>query len=214
MKRRNVLLIAALTAALCLSACGKDSEEASNEIQDITVEAEDLPGNTADDEASAPEEDVYTDDEEAPGEGYVRSSLTNLWVKEEVANSRPISVMMPTDSAAQPQYGIGSAGVLYEIMEEGSISRQMAIIEGWQDMEKIGNIRSVRHYYVPVGLEWDSIIVHFGGPYYADNWVTRPDVNNITGTHTGNTNVAPGSEAFFRSNDKKHRITHIHPVKS
>ena len=38
-------------------------------------------------------------------------------------------------------------------------------------MEKIGNIRSVRHYYVPVGLEWDSIIVHFGGPYYADAWV-------------------------------------------
>ena len=46
--------------------------------------------------------------------------------------------MMPTDSEAQPQYNIGNAGVLYECMEEGSISRQMAIIEGWQDMEKIG----------------------------------------------------------------------------
>lgn len=202
MKRHNILLIAALTAALCISGCGKQDEEASTEIQDITVEAEDLP-STAEEETPEPEEEVITDDEEAPGEGYVRSSLTNLWVKEEVANSRPIAVMMPTDSVAQPQYGIGSAGVLYEIMEEGSISRQMAIIEGWQDMEKIGNIRSVRHYYVPVGLEWDSIIVHFGGPYYADAWVTRSDVNNITGTHTGNTNVAPGSEAFFRSNDKK-----------
>ena len=202
MKRRNVLLIAALSAALCLSGCGKDSEEASTEIQDITVEAEDIPTDTAE-ESTEPVEEVYTDDEEAPGEGYVRSSLTNLWVKEEIANSRPISVMMPTDSAAQPQYGIGSAGVLYEIMEEGSISRQMAIIEGWQDLEKIGNIRSVRHYYIPVGLEWDSIIVHFGGPFYADDWVMRPDVNNITGTHTGNTKVAPGSEAFFRSSDKK-----------
>ncbi len=203
MKKRNVLLIAALTAALCLSACGKEESEETSAIQDITVEAEDLPGDT-EEETSEPEEDATpVDDEEAPGEGYVRSSLTNLWVKEEVANSRPISVMMPTDAVAQPQYGIGSAGVLYEIMEEGSISRQMAIIEGWQDMEKIGNIRSVRHYYVPVGLEWDSIIVHFGGPYYADAWVMREDVNNITGTHTGNTNVAPGSEAFFRSNDKK-----------
>ena len=125
MKRHNILLIAALTAALCISGCGKQDEEVSTEIQDITVEAEDLPG-TAEEESSEPEEEVITDDEEAPGEGYVRSSLTNLWVKEEVANSRPIAVMMPTDSAAQPQYGIGSAGVLYEIMEEGSISRQMA----------------------------------------------------------------------------------------
>ena len=45
MKKRNVFLIAALTAALCLSGCGKDSEEASSEIQDITVEAEDIPGH-------------------------------------------------------------------------------------------------------------------------------------------------------------------------
>ena len=203
MKKRNVFLIAALAAALCLSGCGKDSEEASSEIQDITVEAEDIPAPDGTEESSEPEEEVFVDDEEAPGEGYVRSSLTNQWVKEEIADSRPIAVMMPTDSVAQPQYAIGSAGILYEIMEEGQISRQMAIIEGWQDIEKIGNIRSVRHYYIPVGMEWDSIIVHFGGPFYCDSWVERPEVNNITGTHTGNSKASPGSEAFFRSNDKK-----------
>lgn len=206
MKKRNVLLIAALTAALCLSGCGKDSEEASSEIQDITVEAEDIPAKDTEEEPAAPAEETYTDDEEAPGEGYVRSSLTNLWVKEEAANTRPIAVMMPTDSVAQPQYAIGSAGVLYEIMEEGQISRQMAIIEGWQEFEKIGNIRSVRHYYVPVGMEWDSIIVHFGGPFYANDIISSPGVDNISGTITGvdgNSTPANGSEAFFRSNDKK-----------
>lgn len=201
MKKRNIFLMTALIAALVLSACGKGSKETSSEIQDITLEGEDL--SNVSEESGASGEEVYADNEEAPGEGYVRSSLTNLWVKEEIANSRPISVMMPTDSVAQPQYAIGSAGVLYEIMEEGQISRQMAIIEGWQELEKIGNIRSTRHYYIPIGLEWDSIIVHFGGPYYVDDWVTRSDVNNITGTHTGNTNVAPGSEAFFRTSDKK-----------
>lgn len=206
MKRRNVLLIAALTATLCLSGCGKGSEEASTEIKDITVEAEDIP-TTTEEEPSAPEEEVVTDDEEAPGEGYVRSSLTNLWVKEEIANSRPISVMMPTDKAAQPQYGIGYAGVLYEIMEEGSISRQMAIIEGWQELDRIGNIRSVRHYYVPVGLEWDSIIVHFGGPYYAAEIINSKSVDNISGALVGVSNSVSTSKgmtdgAFFRSKDK------------
>lgn len=62
MKRRNILLIAALTAALCMSGCGKQDEEASTEIQDIVVEAEDLP-NTADEETPEPEEEVVTDDE-------------------------------------------------------------------------------------------------------------------------------------------------------
>lgn len=205
MKKHTILLIAALTAALCFSGCGKgDSEEASSEIQDITVDAEDLPGEGEEQPAEAPEE-VYVDDEEPPGEGYVRSSLTNLWVKEEDANTRPIAVMMPTDSVAQPQYAIGSAGVLYEIMEEGSISRQMAIIEGWQDFDKIGNIRSIRHYYVPVGMEWDSIIVHFGGPFYANDIISSTGVDNISGTTTGvpgNSTPAHGSEAFFRSSDK------------
>lgn len=201
MKKHTILLAAALTAALCFSGCGKnESEEVSSDIEDITVEAEEIPTET-EEPVEAPEE-VYVDDEEAPGEGYVRSSLTNLWVTEDVANTRPIAVMMPTDSVAQPQYAIGSAGVLYEIMEEGSISRQMAIIEGWQEFDKIGNIRSIRHYYVPVGMEWDSIIVHFGGPFYADDWVDRPEVNNITGTHTGNSKNSPGAEAFFRSSDK------------
>lgn len=204
MKKRNIFLITALTVALCFSGCGKKSEEAST-VQDITVEVEELPAPAEEEpvaEESVEPEAVYVDDEDPPGEGYVRSALTNLWVKEEVANSRPIAVMMPTDAGAQPQYAIGSAGVLYEIMEEGKISRQMAIIEDWKGFEKIGNIRSARHYYIPVGMEWDSIIVHFGGPFYVDSWVERPEVNNITGTHTGNSKLSPGSEAFFRAKDK------------
>ncbi len=201
MKKYPIFLIAALTAALYLSGCGKEpSEEVSVDIEDITAEPEQIPENTEED--SAPQEDTYVDDEEAPGEGYVRSPLTNLWVKEEVAASRPIAVMMPTDSVAQPQYNIGNAGILYEIMEEGDISRQMAIIEGWQDMEKIGNIRSIRRYYIPLGLEWDSIIVHFGGPFYADELITSPGVDNITGAAVGNTKVSPGSGAFFRDSGK------------
>ncbi len=195
MKKLKILLIAALAAAICLAGCGKESEEASSEIESITIDAEDIPEPTP---VPTPEAETEVDDEEPPGEGYVRSSLTNMWVTEEVANSRPIAVMMPTDKAAQPQYAIGNAGILYEIMEEGDISRQMAIIEDWKGFEKIGNVRSIRRYYIPVGLEWDSIIVHFGGPFYVDDLITRSDVDNITGTHTGNTNVSPGADAFFR----------------
>jgi hypothetical protein len=87
-------------------------------------------------------------------------------------------------------------------MEEGSISRQEAIIEGWQDMEKIGNIRSCRRYYIYPSMEWDSILVHFGGVFYMQDLITRSDINNISGTHEyGTGGDAPGSAAFFRSSD-------------
>ena len=70
----------------------------------------------------------------------VRSVYTNELISSAQASQRPIAVMMPTDKAAQPSYGIGNAKILYEIMEEGEISRQLAIIDDWQGL----NLRSVR----------------------------------------------------------------------
>ena len=90
--------------------------------------------------------------EEGPA-GYVRSVYTNEWVPAAQAASRPIAIMMPTDQAAQPSYGISHAKVLYEVMEEGDISRQLAIIDDWQGLSRIGNIRSCRAYYIGI-LFW------------------------------------------------------------
>lgn len=69
--------------------------------------------------AAAPAAELHA--EEGPA-GYVRSVYTNEWVPAAQAASRPIAIMMPTDKAAQPSYGISHAKVLYEIMEEGDIS--------------------------------------------------------------------------------------------
>ena len=70
--------------------------------------------------ALAPAGEVHA--QEGPA-GYVGSVYTNEWVPAAQAASRPIAIMMPTDKAAQPSYGISHAKVLYEIMEEGDISR-------------------------------------------------------------------------------------------
>ena len=84
--------------------------------------------------AAAPAAEVNA--EEGPA-GYVRSVYTNEWVPAAQAASRPIAIMMPTDQAAQPSYGISHAKVLYEVMEEGDISRQLAIIDDWQGLSRI-----------------------------------------------------------------------------
>ena len=110
------------------------------------------------------------------------SVLTGEAIDPELAKQRPIAVMFPIDKEAQPQYGLSNVDVFYEISEEGNMSRQMGIIQDWQKLERIGNIRSIRAYFVYEALEWDPIIIHFGGPIdYTDDILTRKDVDNING---------------------------------
>lgn len=139
----------------------------------------------------------------APG-AQVHSVYTNELIPAEQAGVRPIAVMMPTDKKAQPSYGISNAKILYEVMEEGEISRQLAIIDDWQGLNKIGNIRSCRAYYIPIATEWDPILIHFGGVYYMADRITAPDINNLSGTYEyGGGGSMPGSGQFFRSSDRK-----------
>ena len=91
MKRLQVLFLVALSSSLLLFGCGKDSEEASTPIVEPIIEAQ--PGAPEENETQAqdPEET-----ETPPAEGMVRSRLTNEWVDEDIAKTRPIAVMIPT----------------------------------------------------------------------------------------------------------------------
>ncbi|MBO6133243.1 MAG: DUF3048 domain-containing protein [Lachnospiraceae bacterium] len=133
-----------------------------------------------------------------------RSVYTNEAVTSEEANLRPIAVMMPTDKTAQPSYGISRAAILYEMMEEGEISRQMAIIPNWKGMNRIGNLRSCRLYYIYAAKEWDPILIHFGGVAYMKGVINGSDMNNLSGTYEyGVGGKAPGAGYFFRTTDRK-----------
>jgi hypothetical protein len=193
MKKLQIVMLATLTATVMLAGCSSKTVEQTVVEETIVAEPEV--------EEPVVEESVEEVEEVLP-EGQKRSAITNEIEDEAIANARPIAIMLPTDKSAQPQYGIGEAGVLYECMEEGNMSRQMAIIEDWKDLTKIGNVRSCRDYYVYWALEWDSIIVHFGGPYYLADIISRSDVDNITGCNVNNTSSAPGAGAFFRTTDK------------
>ena len=132
----------------------------------------------------------------------VRSVYTNEITTPEAAATRPIAIMMPTDKVAQPSYGISHAKVLYEIMEEGDISRQMAVIDDWQGLSKIGNIRSCRAYYIPEATEWDPILVHFGGVVYM----------NIGGTvYEGFAQIATGTAVVDLLRDTSGSVTATSP---
>lgn len=131
-----------------------------------------------------------------PHDDMVRSPITNEWIDADAAKTRPIAVMIPNEKAALPHYNLSNASVIYEANVEGRMTRLMAIFEDWNDLDKIGNIRSLRSYYAYWAFEWDAFIVHVGGPFFID------ELLNQSTTETIDMNSPTGDSAFFRSNDR------------
>lgn len=175
MKRLQVLFLVALSSSLLLFGCGKSEEETAVQpiVQPIVEQQPEKEEDSSSEEAET-EEDLDT----PPAEGMVRSRLTNEWVDEDVANTRPIAIMIPNSKTAS-QYSISDASILYECNVEGSMTRLMAVFEDWKNLEKIGNIRSCRDYYLYWAFEWDAIYIHYGGPFYIDDLIGRSDTQNI-----------------------------------
>lgn len=180
MKRVQVLFLVALSSSLLLFGCGKDSKETSTPIVEPIIEAQ--PGASKENETAAAESENA---ETPPAEGMVRSRLTNEWVDENIAKTRPVAVMIPNSKTAS-QYGISNASILYECNVEGSMTRLMGVFEDWSNVEKLGNIRSCRDYYVYWSFEWDAIYIHYGGPFYIDDIIGRSDTQNINCIEYGN----------------------------
>ena len=174
MKRLQVLFLVALSSSLLLFGCGKSEETAVQPIVQPIVEQQPEKEEDSSSEEADTEEDLDT----PPAEGMVRSRLTNEWVDEDVANTRPVAIMIPNSKTAS-QYSISDASILYECNVEGSMTRLMAVFEDWKNLEKVGNIRSCRDYYLYWAFEWDAIYIHYGGPFYIDDLVGRSDTQNI-----------------------------------
>ncbi|MFR5602025.1 MAG: DUF3048 domain-containing protein [Lachnospiraceae bacterium] len=127
--------------------------------------------------------------------GTIKSYLTGEMVDVAKADRRPVAVMMSNDKAALPQYGLGRAGVVYEAPVEGGMNRFMAIIEDYDDLERIGSVRSCRTYYTYFAREFDAVYAHYGQSTFAEPYLENVDnINGLTGT---------GGTAYYRSRDKK-----------
>ncbi len=204
MYRKSLCVLAATSIVLSASlmACGSSTtaqtqqQEATSETAETTAQTTETTETTQEAQTPAATESgtaaqvtelstaaVSTPQPEPEPEPELpRSPLTGLVMDEELLKQRPLAVMYPINKQAQPQYGLDRVDVFYEIMEEGSMSRQMGIMQDWQGLDRIGNIRSIRSYFVYEALEWDPIIIHFGGPVdYTGEILTRDDVDNING---------------------------------
>ena len=200
MKRLQVLFLVALSSSLLLFGCGDKEEDA---IQPVVVEP--IVDSQPEPEEEEPNEAEETEEEKdvPPEEGMVRSTLTNEWISGDLEDARPIAVMSPNDSNALPHYNFSKADLLYECPVEGGITRSMAVFKDWESLDRIGNVRSSRDYFVYWALEWDSIYVHFGGPFYIESIIEQDSTNNITGCAYGSSGKhGLFEDAFYRSKDR------------
>lgn len=186
------LLLAVVIASLC--ACGQDDTTGPVLAEDSSVPDSQPSPQTPQD--SLPSNIVVEDDSQPPQAGMVRSRLTNEWISAEAANTRPIAVMIPNESAAIPHYSLSEASVIYEANVEGRMTRMMAVYEDWENLPKIGNIRSLRSYFAYWAFEWDAFIVHYGGPYFINELIAQPATEHIDG------NLSSDADAFYRDSSR------------
>ena len=124
--------------------------------------------------------------EEKPKEEQEPKTLSGL--------TRPIAVMIDNNINAMPQAGLLEADIVYEMIVEGGETRLMLILQD-KDLDKIGPVRSARHYFLDYALENDAIYVHYGWSPQAQEDITKLKVDNING-------IYESSSSFWRVDDK------------
>jgi hypothetical protein len=161
MKKLICLLLA--ISVLCFAGCGKKTEETDTKTKN--------------------DKEVVSEE---------KKETKNEFVKLMETDKRPIAVMIDNDGpSSRPQIGLEKAFVLYEAIVEGGASRIMAIFKDASDIEKVGPVRSSRHYFLDYALEHDAIYCHAGWSPKAASDIKSLGVNNING-------VTSDGSVFYR----------------
>lgn len=92
----------------------------------------------------------------------IKKKVKKLKILDPKTTTRPYGVMINNLGAARGlQSGLNDAYIIYEIIVEGGITRYFALFID-QEVERIGSIRSARHYFLDYALENDALYVHHG----------------------------------------------------
>lgn len=97
-----------------------------------------------------------------PAPTTVASPLTGVQVAPELAKRPVTGIMIENSPSARPQSGIQDAGVIFEAIAEGGITRFMTLYQEAQP-QYIGPVRSLRPYFLDFATPFQAGIVHVGG---------------------------------------------------
>lgn len=123
------------------------------------------------------------------------SPLTGVEVVDEAATKRQVTAIMIENSTdARPQSGLKQAGIVYEAIAEGGITRFLALYQ--EDRPGlIGPVRSLRPYFVEWAAGYDAAVVHIGGSARALEMIR-------TGNYGVDLDQFFNAGTFWRANDR------------
>jgi hypothetical protein len=123
------------------------------------------------------------------------SPLTGLEVASATLAARPVTGLMIENSyAARPQSGLLDAGIVFEAIAEGGITRFLALYQEAQP-QYIGPIRSIRPYYIDFAMGFDAAVGHAGG---------SPDaLSDIANLGMKNLEVFSHGDVFWRIDERE-----------
>ena len=140
-------------------------------------------------------------DDNNEGKEETKEEKPKISIVNPESKSRPYAVMINNISVARPlQSGLQDAYIIYEMIVEGGITRYLALFMD-QTTDRIGSIRSARHYYLDYALENDAIYVHCGySPQAQSDFSTlgidRIEVGDNTGFRDRTLNVSSEHTLF------------------
>lgn len=203
---KKQVLAAIILAAAVLCGCGKDNEPAeafSVMAQPIVQKTEVQESTTEETEEEVMDDSVIREREEK--DGKMQSYLTGEWKDADVVKRRSMAVMIPNNKPALPQYGISKASIIYEAPVEGGMTRLMAFFEDYDDLDRIGPVRSSRDYYVYEAMAYDAIYCNWGlARPFVEELINSDRIDNVSQAVEGI--YHPATEAFDRVSRPGKRI--------
>ena len=127
-------------------------------------------------------------------EEILTAGVSDKKVKIFNGKDRPIAVMIDNHNQAWPQAGLNQAYLVYEAVVEGGETRLMALFKG-VTVDKIGPVRSSRHYFLDYAMENDAIYAHYGWSPQAESDIKQYNINNLNG-------ITESETTFWRVKDK------------
>lgn len=115
---------------------------------------------------------------EPPKPTTLASPLTGIQVAPELAQLPVTGVMIENSPDARPQAGLKDAGVVYEAIAEGGITRFLALFQESKP-DYVGPVRSARPYYVQWAQGYDAGFAHVGGSPEALDLIRSAGVKDL-----------------------------------
>ena len=106
------------------------------------------------------------------------STLTGVQVPIGTNQTPVTGIMIENSPDARPQSGLNAAGVVFEAIAEGGITRFLTLFQESQP-EYVGPVRSVRPYYIRWARGFDAPIAHVGGSAEALQMIRSPGYKDL-----------------------------------